>query len=166
VLCRPAADIEEGRGIVRLYLPHVIHASDDYKWEIKRFGAGYTVQRVSPSISLSIHSPLSDANHLECSLPRENPNSFVLHWMGSRTGLGYAPSLTLWLGESKPSTTASTVGLNTSGQIRCPRISSRGALTPHSSFYWGTNPVCWDLGKDNGVDKTRTVRYKPLIPVP
>ena len=45
--CRPTKDLEEGRGIVRRYLSSVVHVSDDSKWEIKQFGPGYTVQRVS-----------------------------------------------------------------------------------------------------------------------
>lgn len=44
---RPATILEEGRGLVRPFWLSVIHASDDYKWEIKPLGPGYSVQRVS-----------------------------------------------------------------------------------------------------------------------
>lgn len=47
VCCRPAKDLEEGRGLVRQCLLSAVHASDDQQWEIKQFGRGYTVQRVS-----------------------------------------------------------------------------------------------------------------------
>ena len=47
VCCRPARDLEDGRGLVRPYLPFVIRVSDSQKWEIKRFGVGYAVRRVS-----------------------------------------------------------------------------------------------------------------------
>lgn len=46
--CRPARDLEDGRGLVCLCLSSVVHVSDDWKWEIKNLGVGYTVRRVSP----------------------------------------------------------------------------------------------------------------------
>ena len=50
VCCRPARDLEDGRGLVSLYLPSVpVRVSDDQKWEIKSFGAGYTIRMVSLS---------------------------------------------------------------------------------------------------------------------
>ena len=51
VCCRPAKDLGEGRGLVSRYPPSVVHASDNQKWDIKQFGAGYTVQWVSLPIS-------------------------------------------------------------------------------------------------------------------
>ena len=45
--CRPARDLEDGAGLVCRYLLFAVHVSDDYKWEIKSSGVGYTVQRVS-----------------------------------------------------------------------------------------------------------------------
>ena len=50
--CRPARDIEEGNGLVRSFrqLTLVVHASDNYKWEIKPLGTGYSVRRVSVSM--------------------------------------------------------------------------------------------------------------------
>ena len=50
VCCRPARDLEDGRGLVRLPLPLVACASDNEKWEIKSLGAGYAVRRVSSPI--------------------------------------------------------------------------------------------------------------------
>ena len=49
VCCRPAKDLGEGRGFVGLF-PSFLSVSNDQKWEIKRFGAGCTVQVVSPLI--------------------------------------------------------------------------------------------------------------------
>ena len=48
---RPIRDLEEGRGFVCQY-PSWSFVSDDQKWEIKRFGAGYTVQLVSAPMPL------------------------------------------------------------------------------------------------------------------
>ena len=50
VCCRPTRDVEDGKGLVRPYLPFGIHVSDTQKWEIKPLGVGYTVQRVSSSM--------------------------------------------------------------------------------------------------------------------
>ena len=46
VCCRPAQNLEEGRGFVCRHL-FSLFISDDQKWEIKSLGAGYTVQMVS-----------------------------------------------------------------------------------------------------------------------
>ena len=45
--CRPAQDLEDGRGLVRVRPLSVARVSNICKWEIKSFGVGYTVQRVS-----------------------------------------------------------------------------------------------------------------------
>ena len=45
--CRPVGSLGEGRGIVRHRSLSGVRISDDYKWDIRRFGAGYTIQRVS-----------------------------------------------------------------------------------------------------------------------
>jgi hypothetical protein len=74
--CRPAKDLEGGRGLVCRHLSSVVHISDNWKWEIKPLGAGYSVQRVSYR-SLSILSLPSHVNNVECRLIRENLNSFV-----------------------------------------------------------------------------------------
>jgi hypothetical protein len=47
VCCRPAKDLERRKGLVRPHLFSVDRASDNQKWEIKSFGTGYVVQRVS-----------------------------------------------------------------------------------------------------------------------
>ena len=47
VCCRPVTTLEEGRGLVRPFWVSVTRVSDDYKWEIKPLGPGYSVQRVS-----------------------------------------------------------------------------------------------------------------------
>ena len=62
VCCRPAGGLGEGRGIVRRYQPPVVRLSDDLKWEVKRFGVGYTVQRVS----LPVPSNTISATECEC----------------------------------------------------------------------------------------------------
>jgi len=45
--CRPARDLEDGKGLVCLRLSSMVRVSDDWKWEIKNLGVGYTVRRVS-----------------------------------------------------------------------------------------------------------------------
>jgi hypothetical protein len=52
--CRPAKDLGEGRGLISRYPSSVLHVSDGEKWEIKRFGAGYTVQVVGASVLLDL----------------------------------------------------------------------------------------------------------------
>ena len=47
ICCCPANDLGEGRGLVCRYPSSVICVSDDYKWEIKSLGSGYTVKMVS-----------------------------------------------------------------------------------------------------------------------
>jgi len=55
VCCRPATNLKEGRGRVSLCSSSIAHVSDNLQWEIKQFGAGYTVQRVSLPISFDIN---------------------------------------------------------------------------------------------------------------
>jgi hypothetical protein len=50
VCCRPATDLEKGRGLVRPVQQPVAHVSDDQKWKIAPLGAGYSIQRVSVHI--------------------------------------------------------------------------------------------------------------------
>ena len=57
VCCRPAQNLEEGNGLVRSFHQFVVHASNDYKWEIKPLGAGYSVRRVSVSVWAHAISP-------------------------------------------------------------------------------------------------------------
>ena len=115
VCCRPVRDIEDGRGLVRIHLSSMVRASDNLKWEIKGLGVGYTVQRVSLSTitPVACHRML---NNTEPRLTRENLTSFVLRWRGSTTRLHSTSMHTLRLGESKSSTTAYIVDLNTSGE--------------------------------------------------
>ena len=56
VCCRPAKDLGEGRGFVSRCPSSVTPTSDHLQWEIKRLGAGYTVQRVSLLISFDTTS--------------------------------------------------------------------------------------------------------------
>ena len=56
VCCRPATLLGEGRGLVRLVRQLIIHASNNWKWEIKPLGAGYSVQMVSVPIFPSEHA--------------------------------------------------------------------------------------------------------------
>ena len=80
VCCRPAKDLGEGRGLVSWYWPSAAHTSDNLQWEIKQFGAGYTVQRVSLPISFKSTQPRPPhVNAVECRSTRENLNSFVPH---------------------------------------------------------------------------------------
>jgi len=44
--CRPAQNLEEGNGLVRLFSWSVVRRSDDHKWKIMPLWAGYSVQRV------------------------------------------------------------------------------------------------------------------------
>ena len=55
VCCRPAENLKEGRGLVSRRSSSVAHTTDNLQWEIKQFGAGYTVQRVSFLISFDIN---------------------------------------------------------------------------------------------------------------
>jgi len=48
--CRPVWDLEDGKGLVCLCLSSAVCVSDDWKWEIKNLGVGYTVRRVSSPI--------------------------------------------------------------------------------------------------------------------
>ena len=48
--CRPAEKLAEGRGLVRPFPRPPLCASDDYKWELKHLGAGYSVRRVSAPV--------------------------------------------------------------------------------------------------------------------
>jgi hypothetical protein len=57
VCCRPVKDLGEGRGLVSRCLSSMLHVSDGEKWEIKRFGAGYTVQVVSAPVLLDLTFP-------------------------------------------------------------------------------------------------------------
>ena len=45
--CRPAKDLEDGKGLVSLHPPFTVPISDNRKWEIKNLGIGYTIKRVS-----------------------------------------------------------------------------------------------------------------------
>ena len=47
VCCRPAQDLEDGRGLVRPHLPFTDRFSEAQKWEITPLGIGYAVQKVS-----------------------------------------------------------------------------------------------------------------------
>ena len=58
VCCRPARDLEEGNGLVRSFHWFVAHLSNDYKWEIKPLGTGYSVQRVSALMWADTISPI------------------------------------------------------------------------------------------------------------
>jgi hypothetical protein len=78
VCCRPSKDLGEGRGLVSRYSSSFAHASDGLQWEIKRFGDGYTVQRVSSPTSFNATQP-SHVNAVERRSTRENLNSFVPH---------------------------------------------------------------------------------------
>ena len=52
-LCsRPAQNLEEGNGMVRLFRWSFVRAFDDHKWEIKPLGRGYSIQRVSVLIHI------------------------------------------------------------------------------------------------------------------
>ena len=91
-----------------------VRVSDAQKWDSKPLGSGYSVQRVSlPDWARPIVCPcvLSDASRLN----RGVLNSFVPRWRGSTMQLRSSPSLILWLGELKWSTTSYFASMNTSG---------------------------------------------------
>jgi len=132
------------------------HVSDDHKWDVRRFGAGYTIQRVN---LIPLTQPLPSDVNVVCSLTPENLNSSVPHWMEFRTGPRCASGLTPWLGGSKSlMTTTTTVGSDTSGQTRYSPMHSSGFLTLHSSFHWGTKPVVWDLAGGGSGDGSKVRR--------
>jgi len=156
VCCRPAGSLGEGRGIVSRRSSSGVRVSDDHKWEIRRFGTGYTVQRVS---SLPLTQPLPTYVNIDCSLTPENLNSSVPRWMELRTGPRCVLALTLWLGGLKSSsTTTTTVGLDTSGQTRYSPIHLSGSLTLRVSFHWGTKRIVWDLTGGGGGDGAKVRR--------
>ena len=150
VCCRPAGSLGEGRGIVSCPSWSGVYVSDDHKWDIRRFGAGYTVQRVSSIFSTK---PLPLDVNVDYSSTPESPNNSVLHWMGSRTGPRCASALTLWLGELGSSTTTTTIeGSDMSDKIIYSPMRSSGSLTLRFSFYWGTKRIVWDLAGGGGDD--------------
>ena len=59
VRCRPANDLGEGRGFVSWYLAPVTRASNGWKWEIKNFGAGYTIQVVRVPMLFGVISAIA-----------------------------------------------------------------------------------------------------------
>ncbi|KAF9777281.1 hypothetical protein BJ322DRAFT_1222315 [Thelephora terrestris] len=78
--CHPARDLEEGRGL----------------WEIKRLGAGYTVQKVSPSPN-STHRPPSITLRSAKSVEPENlSNSSPTEGIGSGAPLYASPYPVAW----------------------------------------------------------------------
>jgi len=145
--CRPVQDLAEGRGLVSRCPASVLHVSDYYKWEIKQFGAGYTIQRVS--LPMPLNSPQPHVNDAGYRSSRENLNSFVLQWMGPRMGPTSAFLLIPWLGELKSLTTRTTMDLNTSGRDRFSSNYSSDTLTIRLSFYWTTKKILWDLPSGN-----------------
>lgn len=56
--CRPAKDLENKRGFVRMSPPRRFVHLTTVKWKIGRLGDGYSVWRVSLSMQLAHHSPL------------------------------------------------------------------------------------------------------------
>ena len=65
VCCRPARDLEEGNGLVRPFHWFVVYVSDDYKWEIKPLGVGYSIRRVSVSLWTDVICHRTNANRRE-----------------------------------------------------------------------------------------------------
>ena len=66
------------------------------------------------------------------------------------------------LGEPGLSVTRSTADLNTSGSDKSP-IYSNSLLTPHSSFYWATSNIVWDIGGSNKGGNGAPVGFQPLV---
>lgn len=135
--CRPAQDLREGRGIVGPDL-YQWFASNDWKWEIKPLGAGYTIQRVS-------HSPQSlpfrALNNAKRRSNWGNPNSFVRRWSDSTTTVRFPSPLILWLGDLMWSTTRFIAASNTFGQNFTSLVLPERFSTPRLSIFWGTTKI-------------------------
>jgi len=102
VCCRPAKDLGEGRGLVSRYLLCIAHISDNWKWEIKDFGAGYTVKMVSVTAdavrwNAICHCTLKITKYR---LNLGNLSSFVSRWWESWI-LHFPSRFILWVGELK-----------------------------------------------------------------
>ena len=122
VCCRPVKDLGEGRGLVRpIGISRLLFAPDDKKWEIKCFGAGYTVQVVS---GLVISDAISAA-HDALKMPKHRLNlgsliSFV-HQCQATLQIKSSSVFILWLGESKLSMMILNIlALSTSGKKKMP----------------------------------------------
>jgi hypothetical protein len=151
--CRPARDLEDGRGLVRLYQSSLIHISNDSKWEIKHFGIGYTVRRVSIPIKLPVAVPPIDQRGFQ--VEPGKPDQFCTPMNGVNGG----PPLYV---DTYP--VAWRVGILDDVKHRgyeyvrwgldifqCPRTYS---LMLRISFYWGPTNKTWDLHcgeRGNGV---------------
>ena len=107
------------------------------------------------------HRMLSNVNPR---LNRENLNSFVPRWKGSKTEYHFTSTHTLRLGELKLSTTEYTVDLNMSGRNWTLLTYRNGSLTPYIRFYWGPTKKTWDLAGGYKTNGTK-VRYCLSIPM-
>ena len=70
----------EGPGETTTWLTIGI-ADDQYQWEIKPLGPGYTIRKVVASFIIHTARPLNDFNRPDLPLPRDRTNS-VLCWTG------------------------------------------------------------------------------------
>ena len=95
VCCRPARDLEDGRGLVSTHLTFGIRTAEVRKWEIKPFGPGYTVQMVGFPVLIARYHTLSNANRSRL----ENLKGFVLLRRGSTAQPRFMSVLIRWLGE-------------------------------------------------------------------
>jgi hypothetical protein len=95
--CRPVRDLEGGKGLVRLcYQSFPIYISNGSKWEIKHFGVGYTVRRVSMSIKFGpLFVMVSPIDQRRFRLNLENLTNSVLRWTAWTAGLRSTSTLIL-----------------------------------------------------------------------
>jgi len=115
VCCRPAINLEEGRGLVRRYSSYYSGSClMIQKWEIKSLGAGYSVQFVSVTYRCYRMEYLLTLTKHRLNLG--NPNSFVLssRYRPDSMAPHFPQPLIPWLGMSKSSTTIIAAS-NTSG---------------------------------------------------
>ena len=85
VRCRPAKDLKEGRGLVSWSSSFVAHISDNLQWEIKKLGAGYTVQRVS--FLISFEASVTRCEKFRVQVDPGKPEQFCTPLKGIQNGI-------------------------------------------------------------------------------
>jgi len=97
VCCRPAQNLGEGNGLVRSFHQFVVHASNDYKWEIKPLGTGYSVRRVSASMWTDTISAILSSDRREVQVEPGKPDQFcTLMGVVSNSTISAAPYPVAW----------------------------------------------------------------------
>jgi len=82
---------------VRSFHQFVVHASDDYKWEIKPLGAGYSVRRVSVSTWTDAIPAILSPDQREAQVEPGKPDQFcTLVDEIKNSGLSVTPYPVAW----------------------------------------------------------------------